>query len=293
MAAQVDSSTEQLPSLALLRIAGFALRQRRLIGLCAVAVGLVALVFSIVKPRIYAATVAFTPSIINSPRGLGQFTGLASQLGLQLDIGTQDQSDFYVALAQSRAILERVIVDTYRVKLSDSTYRTGDLQDLLRVRSTRPGERMWRTVKKLRKMITARGSRQTNIIEVKVEAKHPDLAEGIAARLFVAINEFDLLRRQLQAGSERRFIETRVAAAEIINNFYKGQHHKNNKVDCNQHGECIASRRALLRHDRRVEDGDRLAVSVVAGDDPSRFGRDVHGRHDPLDERSARDRLLT
>jgi len=198
----------------LLRLAGFLLRQRRLLLWSAAAWGLVALLASIIPPRTYIATAAFTPSAPDVASGLGQLAGLATQLGFPLDVGATDQTGFYVALVTSRETLERIIADTYEVRTASGRIQEGDLRELLHVRGQTDHERTWRAVKLLRKRIHARGNRQTNIVEVKVEARYPSLAEGIGERLLRTVNDFDLERRQLRASLERRFVESRIVAAE-------------------------------------------------------------------------------
>ena len=204
----------QRHSPAMLQFLQVVLRQRRTILLCVgIVVGLTAL-FVIRRPRQYTATAAFMPSTPDRGGQLGQLAGLASELGLEMDIGRRDQTAFYTSLVHSREILERVIVDTYTVRLPNGEVRHGDLIKLLRVKGDSLAERRWKAVKRLRRRVTVRGSRATNIVEMRVVARYPDLAESVAERILARLNEFDLRRRQLLASTELQFTESRIAAAE-------------------------------------------------------------------------------
>jgi uncharacterized protein involved in exopolysaccharide biosynthesis len=196
-----------------LRVWAFIAANRRTIVRTALALFVVAVVATVLSPRRYEATMAFTPSS-DSRSNLGAVAGLASQLGLQIDLGTKGENlAFYAALIESRELLQRAVLSTYKVRRDDGSVRTGNLMELLDVKAPSPAMRINRAVKKLDGLLTVRSNPQANIIEVKVATKWPDLSEQIADRVLVLVNEFNLERRQSQSRQEARFTGDRLAAA--------------------------------------------------------------------------------
>jgi uncharacterized protein involved in exopolysaccharide biosynthesis len=196
-----------------LRVGAFISANRRTIVRAALALSVLAAVATALTPRKYEATVAFTPSS-DSRQNLGAVAGLASQLGLQIDLGTRGENlAFYAALIESRELLQRAVTSTYKVKRDDGAVREGNLIELLNVKGASPAVRRNRAVKRLDGLLTVRSNPQANIIEVKVATRWPELSEQIANRVLVLVNEFNLERRQSQAAAERKFVQSRVDTA--------------------------------------------------------------------------------
>jgi uncharacterized protein involved in exopolysaccharide biosynthesis len=193
-----------------LRVAHFLLSNGRLIMIAALCAALVGSAAALVRPREYVATVAFTPSGGN--RGnMGAVSGLASQLGLQLDIpGNGDGLPFYSAFVKSRALLSRLAATKYSVPLAVSGGQPAELGVLLGVGAREPGKRRREILKRLQRMISVRSEQTANIIEVKVTSRSPELSEQLALDILQKVNEFNIERRRVQASAEREFAQERV-----------------------------------------------------------------------------------
>src|SRR2546425_3467093 len=125
-----ETSVARDNGLGLLRLAAFLLRNRRMTAWTAFGCALLGVGVSLVTPRTYVATAAFTPSMPQSRGAVGSLAGLASQLGLQVDLSGGDPVAFYAALVKSRQLLSRVASDTYRIADGHGGVQVGDLWQL-------------------------------------------------------------------------------------------------------------------------------------------------------------------
>jgi uncharacterized protein involved in exopolysaccharide biosynthesis len=205
-----DAAAEEIPLL--LRSGAFIVVHRRTIMVTALIIAAISALVALMRPREYVATVVFTPS--SDPRpGIGAAGGIASQLGLQFNLGAGgDDIDFYAALIESRELLLRTVEWKYTVRAKNGAPQSGDLIRLLEIKGDSPADQRNRAIEKLGEMIAVRTNPRANIIEVKVSSRWPDLSEEIAARIFSYVNEFNLERRQSQAAAERKFVQARVEA---------------------------------------------------------------------------------
>src|SRR5205823_13203310 len=100
----------------ILTVAHVLLRNLRTIGAAALLIGIATAVGTFLMPREYLATVAFTPSE-GSKNSLSAMSGVASQFGLQLDLGAGGQSiAFYTSLVKSRELQSRLAAARYVVR---------------------------------------------------------------------------------------------------------------------------------------------------------------------------------
>jgi len=135
------------------------------------------------------------------------------QMGMSIGVEPSQSARFYGDLVRSREILERTLLSRYadpKGALGDST----TLLRILRVSGANPDDSLAQGVKQLDEMITARVDAQTNVVRIAVGTRYPALSADIANRLVMLINEFNMKKRQSQAGQRRRFSEERVAAAD-------------------------------------------------------------------------------
>lgn len=200
--------------LGLIRLAAFLIRNARPVLWPAFGLGLLGLGASLMRRPSYRATAAFTPSLPESRGPLASLGGLASQLGLGVGVAGPDPAAFYAALLRSRQVLDRVVSDTYRVSDGHGGVLVGNLEQLLTEQKYSDPTSRLKTIERVREHLAVAFNSQTDIVEIKVEAPEPDLAEQVATRLLKEINDFDLQRRQLQATNDRVFFASRTAAAE-------------------------------------------------------------------------------
>lgn len=207
------SATELIPLTAILaRVLG---RWRRILAIgfgCAV----LGVALSFTFPREYTAQASFTPEASSSSRlggSLGGLSGLAGQLGLPAGLlGGSVSSDYYASVLQSRELIEEILQKSYTFG-SGSERRTVTLIDYLKVRADTPQERLARAVRKFRHKVSTLVDKKTNVVELDVELRSPELAAAVANEMLAALNRFNLERKQSQSRAQRIFVEQQRNAA--------------------------------------------------------------------------------
>jgi len=170
--------------------------------------GLIAFVaYALAQPNYYVSVGTFVPQSGRSRSGL---SGVASQLGLSLpSTETGESPQFYRNLLLSKQILGRAAESEYRIDKGGQVITTR-LPEIFNVPGGTPAMRRATTMEHLARDVSASVDAKTGVITYSVRAGQPDLAHGIALRLMALLSEFNLERRQSQAGSERKFTEARL-----------------------------------------------------------------------------------
>jgi uncharacterized protein involved in exopolysaccharide biosynthesis len=207
-AARTDRDQDEVSIIALLNA---LLLDRRLI----VVAGFTGLVFFVAAGslggRQYASTAMFMPESRNVSSSL---SGLAGQLGIALPVGDPGNSQqFYVDLVQSKPILREVVDASYTVR-DGGRQRMATLTELYGGRDSNPAFRRDAAIKKLNDHTESR-SRSTGVIELKVTADDPALAQQLSSRMLEAVNRFNVDRRQTRAAAERKFAQQRLAEVRV------------------------------------------------------------------------------
>lgn len=197
-----------LPEISLLRPINALLRQRWLVLGLPVA-GLFAFTgLGLLRERTYTVTASFMPQA--QEMSASQLSGLAAQFGLVVPAGETGQSPaFYVDLLESRGILGQVVDTTYAVATGGDSVRA-TLADLYGMKGSTQELRRDAAVRRAREMISATPNLRTGVVRVSVTTRWPSLSEQVARRVLSLVNEFNLERRQSQASTERRFVESRL-----------------------------------------------------------------------------------
>lgn len=174
----------------------------------AVTVGL-----SLQRDRTYTSTAAFVPQAAE-PSSAG-LAGVAAQFGIALPATRAAESPaFYADLLQSREILGAAVLTNYD-SAAGTHHGSGNLVERFSVAERRsPAVRHDAAVRALREAMQVNVSRETGVLRLSVRTESPRLSMAIVERLLELVNEFNLHRRQSQAGAERRFGEERVRAAQ-------------------------------------------------------------------------------
>lgn len=199
--------------LTLLSLANTILRQRRLVVLASiVAVGLALLLYFTRDPA-YRADSVFMPQ--TSSTGASRMAGLAAQLGVDV-AGSVDGEPlpFFAGVLQSRELMRSTALTEYRFARNQPPFDTiaGTLVEIFEVEGETEEERIRRAVGRLADLITTSSDTRTGLVHLTTTAPWPDLATQINRRMLDLLNEFNLERRQSQAGAERLFVENRLAA---------------------------------------------------------------------------------
>ena len=197
----------------------FLLRHRYRILLAAVVVGVTALVWSLLMPIRYRATMSFVPQGTRSRAG--GLASLADQLGVSVPMadGTGSSPAFYGGLLDSREILSQVARSTYRLA-DEGTAGTQvraterSLADIIGIHEEATDAEVAKTVEWLREdALQIRVEGETGIVHVAVETRWASLSHAIVSRMLELLEEFNRETRRSQASAERQFVEARLEEA--------------------------------------------------------------------------------
>ena len=182
------------------------LRQRGLVLGCAVLLGAAGGLWAISRERVYTSVSSFMPE------GRQSAGGLAAQLGLALPgAGGPESPQFYVDLLRSRELLGSAVTTAFTVP---GSARPVTLVDLYEVDGATPALRRDAAIDRLDADLDLSSSPRTNVVNVRVSASSPVLAQQLNRRLLDLLGEFNLRRRQSRASEERRFAEERLATVK-------------------------------------------------------------------------------
>jgi len=192
-------------------LAGILARHRSLVAGAAVAVGVAVLGYALFQERQYTSTASFvSQSGRTQSSSLG---GIAAQFGIAIpgDAGT-DSPQFYLDLITSRAILDTVVGASYDVPLNGRAHPTS-LLDVFNAKGANLAQRTVNAEKKLREHLSGSIGKQTGVVNVSVSTPNPLLSKLVVQRILDAVNRFNLQKRQSTAAAERKFTDSRLAAA--------------------------------------------------------------------------------
>jgi len=203
-------------------VAALRRRPRLVVGL-PLLFALVALAFAIPRPRFYEARAAFIASEPQSMSGsLGALSSVASQLGMPAlsavaSSSASGSAQFYGDLLNSTAIGHNVITTTYDAgtpgEYGGRPFR-GTLLEYFEAKGKTQADREVAAMRQLaRSVLEVTVDRPTGIVRLRVKTKNRQLSALVARRLLDLVNEFNLRRRQTQAGAERDFALKRAQAS--------------------------------------------------------------------------------
>jgi uncharacterized protein involved in exopolysaccharide biosynthesis len=200
------------------------LRKRvRLLVILPIALSVVALGLSLARARSYSAHAAFLASEPSSMSGsLGALSSVASQLGIpalsavaQSSAGLSTQ--FYGDLLNSRALVHEVVTTRYdasKVMENGGKPFVGTIVEYLDPSGKTATDLELAAMDGFsRNILAVSVDRTTGIVRFSVRTKNRQLSALVARRLLDLVNEFNLRRRQSQAGAEREFDARRARAA--------------------------------------------------------------------------------
>jgi uncharacterized protein involved in exopolysaccharide biosynthesis len=196
----------------LIQAANIALRNRALLVGLPLVLGLLAAVLAMMQPRTWEVRASFVPNGANDA-GSGQLGSIAAQLGMNLVTSQPGQSPaFYGELLQTRDLLQEAVDTEYRVREGGRVVR-GNLVQLYGLDAADAGgggmSPREQAVEVLKNSLNTQVNPETGVVEVKVVADRPALAEAIARRLIALTEDFDQNKRRTQASARRVFAEAR------------------------------------------------------------------------------------
>jgi uncharacterized protein involved in exopolysaccharide biosynthesis len=198
-------------------------RHRRLLAALPIVLGGIAGGLSLLRPRQYAARAAFVATepqpMTNS---LSALSTVAAQLGVPALSAVANNSStvsaqFYGDLLTSNTVLDSAVTTTYDAsapgEFGGIPFR-GTLIDYVKPTGKTAADNRVATMEAVTKgMLSVNVDRPTGIVRFQVHTKNRVLSGLIARRLLDLVNEFNLKRRQTQAGAERDFDLRRTQAS--------------------------------------------------------------------------------
>lgn len=198
--------------------AGVAERRRMVLF---VTLGALILAFAaaLVLPPSYRVTVSFaanssSPSKLPGGLSMSSLSGLAGQLGMGSMSEPSESPAFYTELVQSRELLTRLLLSRFPDPRTANPLDSARLVDIMKLRSDEPQRRIELGVKALRKSMRATSDLKTNLIDVAVDDRWPQLAAMEANRTLALVNSFNIEQRTSRARSKRVYLQERLADAK-------------------------------------------------------------------------------
>jgi len=210
--AEAQSDRRDGDETSLIRLATIALRGRRWFVGIPILFAIATIVVSLLLPQKYTTVASFRP-LVTAP-ALADLSGLASQFGVPLPGNDPTTSaDFYADLLNSRDVLQGLVTKKYPV-YEGHVERVASLIDLYDIDESTPGRTIDKAIQKLTSSILAvTPKRTTNVVQIAVTTKWPDLSQQIAADLVHSVDSFSVRARQIEGDAEYEFMRGRVDSA--------------------------------------------------------------------------------
>lgn len=188
----------------------FLRRHRLLLATITVIAAIISASLTLLRPREYTSSASFAPQSRKAPVGM---SNLASQLGVNIPSTEPSESpDFYGEFVQSPELLGRVI-DSLQSQSPPNGSSRIVLADVFEIDGRTPAIRRFRTIKELQHHVSVHVSQKTGVVSISATMENPTLAHAVVQRVLIEVNNFNLTKRQAQAGAERQFMETQVATS--------------------------------------------------------------------------------
>lgn len=180
----------------------------------------------LILPPIWEARASFVTAGSNNSKmasalsgGGGGLQGIASQLGVTPGGDPSESPNFYVSLIQSEELRRRLLKSRFQDPRGKSPTDSATLLEILRPKSSDSLRRVELGIKTLGKSIVTQFDLKTNLVQLTVDARWPELAAGIANRTIQLVDGFNHEQRVSRARSKRVFVQSRLdsAKAELQN----------------------------------------------------------------------------
>lgn len=171
------------------------LRNRLMIGILVLVVGIAAVTYSLLTPKIWRSTASFYV-VENKAAGLdiASFTGLAGDL-----LEAQRDSDAYKAMAVMKS-----------TQFSEDVIRRFDLIGYMELSDKDPLVNLDTALMKLPKLVSFDYGAKSSLISVSVETKHKKLSMDMAEYYMTKLEEYNRQQKLTNGKRTRMFLENRV-----------------------------------------------------------------------------------
>lgn len=220
MAPLPADSLNSPPPLTFLRwVAGVVARWRLVVSATLVVLALAALSLVLVPPkyRSKASFVANTSTASKLTGALaasgGMLGGFASQLGLTATIDPSESPNFYQKLLHSRELMSRLLLSRFEDPRPNRHSDSATLLEILQIRGRDPQAKLERGVKRFETELGAWFDPKTNIVEVQLDTRWPELSAKAVNRAVELVGAFNREQRSVTAHSKRMYLGDRAAEA--------------------------------------------------------------------------------
>jgi uncharacterized protein involved in exopolysaccharide biosynthesis len=204
---QYDGSDE----LSFVAIGALLLRHRWKVAKYVAVASLVSIGLAFTRESRFKATASFAPQ--GSDASKSNLASLAGQFGVAIPAGGQTVSpEYYARLVKSRTTLRSLVTDSFLV--AERGGKRLPLTEVFEIETDSPILREDLAIEQLSKMVSTSVSKATGVVEISVQSRWRSLSLELVAALVTKVNDFNQRSRQSQAGSERRFVEMRLALAD-------------------------------------------------------------------------------
>lgn len=175
----------------------------------------------VVLPPVYKSHTSFVAASSSSSKmnaalgGGGGLAGMASQLGLGSVSEPSESPAFYVKLMESDELRRRLLSSRFRDPRSGSPRDSATLLQILGIRSDDSVRRMEIGMKRMLKAMDITSDLKTNLVDLTVTSRWPDLAASTANRTIELVDAFNHEQRVSRARSKRIFVQSRLDSARL------------------------------------------------------------------------------
>lgn len=142
-------------------------------------------------------------------------SGLASQLGLGSVSEPSESPSFYVKLMESEELRRRLLSSRFQDPKGQSPRDSATLLQILRIRSADSARRVEIGLKQILKSMEITYDLKTNVVDLTVRSRWPQLAAAIANRTIELVDAFNHEQRVSLARSKRVFVQSRLDSARV------------------------------------------------------------------------------
>ena len=196
----------------------------------------ISIVYALITPNKYQATIVLAPAKQNSSgisSALSQFGGLASLAGISLGDGQDADARIAIEVMQSRSFIEQfikqsgIMVEIMAAKGWDSDQRRliidkdiFDIQTREWTRTPPPGRQitpiLWEAYKVFKdKMLSVSEDKKTGLVTVGIEYFSPYLAKQWVENYILAINLYLQQRKLKQIKKNIRYLEEQITTTSV------------------------------------------------------------------------------
>jgi uncharacterized protein involved in exopolysaccharide biosynthesis len=173
----------------------------------------------VILPPVFKSHASFVTASSSSAKmssalgGGSGIAGLASQLGFSTGSEPSESPNFYLKLMESEELRRRLLSSRFQDPRGRSPRDSATLLQIFRIGNADSVRRMEIGMKRVLKSMDVTADLKTNLVELNVTSRWPDLAAAIANRTIQLVDAFNHEQRVSLARSKRVFVQDRLDSA--------------------------------------------------------------------------------